>query len=133
MTQSYITLIPKNGQDLTNVKNYRPISLLNSDYKILSKILTSRLKPRITMLVHKDQQCAVKERKIHTHLHNIRDLITYCREKLTKAYILSIDQEKAFDRVDHNFLHLVLRECNLGQYVRDWVKIMYIILPVKCW
>ena len=62
MTQSYITLIPKNDQDLTKVKNYRPISLLNSDYKILSKILTNRLKPRMTMLLHKDQQCAVKER-----------------------------------------------------------------------
>ena len=71
MTQSYITLIPKDGQDLTKVKNYRPISLLNSDYKILSKILTSRLKPQMNKLIHKDQQCAVKERKIHTHLHNI--------------------------------------------------------------
>ena len=76
-------------------------------------------------LIYKDQQCAVKGRKIHTHLHNIRDLITYCREKRTKAYILSIDQEKAFDRVDHNFLRLVLKECNLGKYFRDWVQIMY--------
>ena len=71
MTQSCITLIPKDGQDLTKVKNYRPISLLNSDYKILSKILTSRLKPQMNTLIHRDLQCAIKRRKIHIHLHNI--------------------------------------------------------------
>ena len=74
-------------------------------------------------LIYKDQQCAVKGREIH--LHNIRNLITYCRDKQTKACILSIDQKKAFDRVDHNFLRLVLKECNIGKYFRDWVQIMY--------
>ena len=99
---------------------------MNSDYKIVSKILTSRLKPQMNTLIYKDQQCAAKGRKIHTqHLHNIRDLITYCGDKQTKAYILSIDQEKAFDRVDHNFLRVVLKECYLGKYFRDWVQIMY--------
>ena len=75
MTQSCITLIPKDGQDLTKVKNYRLISLLNSDYKILSKILTSRLKPQMNTLIHRDQQCAVKRRKEHTHLHNISNIL----------------------------------------------------------
>ncbi|KAK3738117.1 hypothetical protein RRG08_027730 [Elysia crispata] len=64
-------------------------------------------------LVHEDQQCPVKGHKIQNHLPNIREIITYCNAKETPARILSLDQEKAFDRVSHSFLHKVLEASNL--------------------
>ena len=76
-------------------------------------------------LVHEDQQCAVKGRKIQNHLHNIREIITYCRIKGLPARILSLDQEKAFDRVSHSFLHKILEASNISRYVRDWIQILY--------
>ena len=125
MKLSYITLLPKDLANRTEVSKYRPVSLLNADYKIISKILTSRLQPVMHKLVHEDQQCAVKGRKIQNHLHNIREIITYCRIKNIPARILSLDQEKAFDRVSHSFLHKVLEASNISQYVGDWIKILY--------
>ena len=76
-------------------------------------------------LVHKDQQCAVKRRKIQNHLHNIREVITCCKVKEIPARILSLDQEKAFDRVSHSFLHKVLEASNLVEYFREWIRILY--------
>ena len=124
MKLSYITLLPKDLDNRTEVSKYRPVSLLNADYKIISKILTSRIQPVMHKLVHKDQQCAVKGRKIQNHLQNIREIITYCNVKGVPARILSLDQEKAFDRVSHSFLHKVLERSNIGKYVRDCVRIL---------
>ena len=105
-----------------------PVSLLNADYKIISKILTSRMQPVMHKLVHEDQQCAVKGRKIQNHLHNIREIITYCR---VKARNLSLDQEKAFDRVSHSFLHKILEANNISKLSRIGFESCMIIPVAK--
>ena len=125
MKLSYITLLPKDEKNRTEVSKYRPVSLLNTDYKVISKILTARLRKIMYKLVHKDQQCAVKGRKIQNHLHNIREIITYCKVKGTPVRIVSLDQEKAFDRVSHSFLHKVMEASNLSGYFREWIRILY--------
>ena len=125
MKLSYITLLPKDEKNRTEVSKYRPVSLLNTDYKVISKILTARLRKVMNKLVHKGQQCAVKGRKIQNHLHNIREIITYCKVKGTPARIVSLDQEKAFDRVSHSFLHKVMKASNLRSYFREWIRILY--------
>ena len=56
MKLSYITLLPKDEKNRTEVSKYRPVSLLNTDYKVISKILTARLRKVMNKLVHKDQQ-----------------------------------------------------------------------------
>ena len=114
MKLSYITLLPKDEKYRKEVSKYRPVSLLNTDYKVISKMLTLRLRKVMHKLVHKDQQCAVKGRKVQNHLHNIREIITYCKVKETPARIISLDQEKAFDRVSHSFLHKVMEASNLS-------------------
>ncbi|KAK3761426.1 hypothetical protein RRG08_066686 [Elysia crispata] len=112
MKLSYITLLSKDEKNRTEVSKYKSVSLLNTEYKVISNILKSRLKV-MHKLVHKDQQCAVKGRKIQNHLHNIREIITYCKVKETPARIISLDQEKAFYRVSHSFLHKVMEARNL--------------------
>ena len=125
MNTSYITLLPKKDTDKTQLKNYRPISLLNTDYKILTKTLANKLKPHLNTLIHVNQQCSIKGRDINNHNHLIRDIIQYTSEKQIQTCILSLDQEKAFDRVDHAYLHKILQHNKLGEYFCNWVKILY--------
>ena len=125
LSLSYITLIPKDNPDKTQMKNYRPISLLNVDYKIISKTITNKLQPYMSKLIHADQQCSIIGRKIQNHLHFIRDIITYTQEKQMHAAIISLDQEKAFDRVAHDYLFKTITAHNLGTYIETWIKTLY--------
>ena len=125
MNTSYITLLPKKDTDRTQLKNHRPISLLNTDYKILTKTLANKLKPHLNTLIHTNQQCNIKGRNIQNHNHFIRDLIQYTNDKNIQTCILSLDQEKAFDRVDHTYLHTILQHNKLGDYFCNWVRILY--------
>ena len=63
--------------------------------------------------------------KNHTHL--LRDIIQYSTQKKTQLAILSIDQQKAFDRVDHTWLMKTIDAYNLGPYLKTWIKIIFIV------
>ena len=123
--KSYITLIPKKDADHSLAKNFRPISLLNTDYKIITKTLANKIKPFLHTIIKSDQTCSIPGRTIEQNTHFIRDIIYYTKSTRNPAYILSIDQEKAFDRLAHNYIHKVLEKSNLGEYYRKWVKIIY--------
>ena len=123
--EAYITVLEKSPNDRTSVGGYRPISLLNTDYKILAKILVNKIQPHLHTIVHPNQYCSIPGRNIETLNHNIRDIITYAHLKNTQAALLSIDQEKAFDRVAHSYLFEVLRKCNLGSHFEGWVRLLY--------
>lgn len=79
--QSYITLICKDPENSTNVKNYRPISLLNYDYKLISKVIINRVKKVLEYIVHPVQTCSVPGRSIFDNLHLMRNIIDYCEQK----------------------------------------------------
>ena len=125
LTLSYITVLPKDNPDKTSLKNYRPISLLNVDYKIISKTISNKLRPIMGTIINDDQQCSVKDRKIQNHLHFIRDLISYCNHKNIKCAMISLDQEKAFDRVAHDYMFKALAAYNISNYIINWIKILY--------
>ena len=104
MHQAIITLIPKKG-DLNQLKYWRPIFLLCVDYKILTKILSNRLKTILPHIILEEQNCSVPQRTIFNNLFLTRDTIKVSKEKNIKLYLLQIDQENAFDKVDHDFLY----------------------------
>ena len=85
--QAVVSLLAKDG-DLRDIRNWRPISLCNCDYKLLTKILANRLADAMPYLVAKTQVCSVKGRQIQHHTLLIRELITHCNSKKAKAYIL---------------------------------------------
>ena len=68
MTQGLITLLYKEKGDAALLKNWRPVTLMNVDYKILTKVLTNRLKPHMDKLVSIEQACGVPSRTIHDQL-----------------------------------------------------------------
>ena len=124
-SEAYITVLEKNPDDRISVGGYRPISLLNTDYKILTKILVNKLQPYLHTLLHENQFCGIPGRNIETLNHTIRDIIIYTHIKNMQAALLSIDQEKAFDRVDHGYLFKVLRKNNVGSQIEGWVRLLY--------
>ena len=106
-------------------KNWRPISLLNCDYKLASKIITDRLKQLMPSIVHSDQTCSVINRTIFSNLHLIRYTLDMINKTDETGIFVSLDQMKAFDRVDHDFLMRVLSKFGFGPSFCRWVSIFY--------
>ena len=101
------------------------MSLHNIDYKILSKVLSMRLRAVIGDIVHSDQTCSIPGRSILDNVHLIRNLIEYTNDKNNGATIISLDQSKAFDRVSHEYLFKVLHTFGFGEQFISLVKLLY--------
>lgn len=120
-----ITLIPKKDKDRRFIKNWRPISLLNVDYKIISKTLAIRLQSVIGTIIHSDQKGFIKGRNIGDGLREIDDLIQFYSDQNYPGIILSLDFEKAFDSLRWDFLIQTLETFGFGQNFRNWAKILF--------
>ena len=119
-----VTLLYKKG-DKTDLKNWRPITLLNVDCKLFSKLLTSRMSMVLGEVIHPDQTCALPGRRITDNLILIRDTICYARDRNMRLLILNLDFEKAFDRVSHQYLFKVLLKLGFPGRFIAWVGLLY--------
>ena len=120
-----ITLICKDENKPEMLKNWRPISLLNVDYKIISKVLTSRLSKVLHKLVNIDQTSSVPGRSILDNCHLFRNIIDYIDEKPCNISFISLDQEKAFDYINHEYMFSCLESYNISPVFINWVKTLY--------
>ncbi len=108
-----ISLLYKKN-DKMDTKNWCPISLLCTDYKILLKVLTNRLKSVLSSVVSPSQVCGVPGRFSGEHIRLLQDIINYSNSSAIGAALISLDQEKAFDRVEWSFMLKVLWQMNFG-------------------
>ena len=99
-----IILLPKKDRDPYFVKNHRPISLLNTDYKIIAKVMANRLKIFLHEIINDDQTGFMKGRNIGCNIRTIIDLIEYCNGNDIPGSIVLLDIEKTFDSVEHDYL-----------------------------
>lgn len=119
-----ISLIYKKGDRLLH-KNWRPISLLNVDYKLCARALAGRLLNVLQHVIHPDQTCGVRGRYIGENVALLRDVVHYVNENNLPAAVLALDQEKAFDRIDWDFLLSTLDHMGFGPSFISWVKLLY--------
>ena len=120
-----ITLLQKKGKDRLDIANWRPITLLNIDYKLLTKTLGQRLKTVFPGLIHKDQNGFVPGGSIFYSSHTIRDVLFYCKKENVDLILLALDYSKAFDSVDFQFIHKTFQIFNFGENFKKWIKIIY--------
>jgi len=117
-----LTLLPKKG-DLEDIKCWRPVSLLCSDYKLLSKVLANRLANVMDSVVHPDQTYCVPGRSIFDNIFFY--LIEVSKMLNLNCGFISLDQEKAFDRIEHCFLWKVLNAFGFSESFINYIKVLY--------
>ncbi|CAI5747278.1 unnamed protein product [Peronospora destructor] len=105
--KSAVILLHKKGS-CADPGNYRPISLMQVDVKVLSKALTFRLQTVIGKLIHPDQKGFVRGRSIHHHVRFLADLQDFVTRLDEEAYALFLDFQKAFDRVNWDYMFKLL-------------------------
>lgn len=120
-----VKLIYKRKGDIADLKNYRPITMLNTDFKILSKILANRLKKILPNIIQTNQAYAIPGRDITDTISSIRDVVSYMITEKKSGYVISLDLEKAFDRVEHEYLFRILQQFGFGDNFIKWLKILY--------
>ena len=118
-----IRLIPKKG-NIKLLKNWRPISLLNCFYKIISRAIGARLKKVMDQLTPICQKGYSPTRRCQEVLINIIEGIEECKRRNIKGALLSLDIKKAFDTIGHNFINKVLEFYNFGPKFKKWIKLL---------
>lgn len=122
--QVIITLIPKQKDKLEYLKYWKPISLLCTDYKILTNILANRLKQILPDIISQEQNYTIPQTTIFNNLFLTRDLI-YAKEEKNKFYLLQIDQEKVFDKTDRPFLYQTMEKLGFSKNYIELIEILY--------
>ena len=129
-SSAILTLLYKEGDKL-DLANWRPLSLLTADYKFIAKSIATRIRPFLSTLIHSDQTCSVPTRTIHTNLYLLRDIITFAHHKRQPTFILSLDFQKAFDMIDHDYMLQTLTRFNFGPIFLRYIKTIYTDISSK--
>ena len=123
--RAVLTLIPKAGKDIRYLKNWRPISLLNTDYKILAKILANRIQKVMPFIVSNDQVGYIKGRNIGDNIRTMLDILEITKNENDPGLMVLIDFEKAFDTISWGFLYETLTFFNFGNTFINYIKLLY--------
>ena len=123
--KSSVTRLVYKRDDRKDLKNWRPISLLNVDYKICSKAFSLRLARVLSSIISPDQTCSVPGRSIASNLALLRDTLDYIDRTGETGILVSLDQEKAFDRVSRSFLMTLLEHYGFGPSFCNCIRTLY--------
>ena len=125
MKQGLISLIPKPSKDLLYLDNWRPITLLNSDYKLLVALYAKRLKFCLEEIISTTQSGFMKGRHISNNIRLVLDMLDYPELLEDKALILFLDFYKAFDTVEHPFIFEALQHFGFEENFRNIINVLY--------
>ena len=124
LMEANISLVPKKGKTPEECSSYRPI-VLNLDMKLLAKVLALRMEKILPNTITNDQTGFIQERYSS---HNVRRLISIIQHSSIyspEALVISLDAEKAFDRLECPYLFSVLHKFGLGDVFVKWIQIIY--------
>ncbi|CAM4528296.1 unnamed protein product, partial [Lepidochelys olivacea] len=127
--QAVLALLPKKG-DLHELRNWCPVLLLSTDYKIVAKAISLRLGSMMADVIHPDQTCTVPGRSIFDNLFLVRDLLELRHRDSLSFALLSLDQEKAFNRVNDGYLLGTMQVFGFGPQFVSFLQVLY--ASVEC-
>ena len=120
-----ITLIEKKGKDRTFIENWRPISLVNVDATIMSKLIASWIKNVLPGIIHYHQTGYVKDRYIGETIRSIFDIMQFTDTENVPGIMIFLDFQNAFDSVEWDFMLGCLEAFNFGPDFIRWIKTFY--------
>ncbi len=122
LSQGKITIIPKPKKYLLLIENWRPISLLNNDYKILALILSKRIKNVLNSIIDETQSGFLNNRHISNNIRLVLDILDYLNLISDDSFLLFLDFYKAFDTLEHHFNFQCLEKFVYG---------IFFVVPLK--
>ena len=111
--------------DRRDISNYRPITLLNCDYKIYSKAIAVRLSTVVPQIIHDSQAAFLPGRHIENQTQLCRVMTDYCEATESNGVLISLDQEKAYDRIKHDYLWTTLARFHIPRSLIKRIKRLY--------
>uniref|UniRef100_A0A669B786 Reverse transcriptase domain-containing protein n=1 Tax=Oreochromis niloticus TaxID=8128 RepID=A0A669B786_ORENI len=131
LSSANISLFHKKDKPADQCASYCPVSLINVDSKVLSKILSNRLENYIPKLIKADQMGLIKNRESITNMRKLLNIIEHCNVTKTQGLVVSLDVEKAFDRVEWTYMFAVMEKFGLGRVFIDMIRLLY-VTPRAC-
>lgn len=127
MRQAIISLLLKKDKNPLSCSSYRPVSLLNTDVKILAKVLALRLEHVTPTIISPDQTGFIKKRFSFSNVRRLFNILygPAPPDSTNTEVILSLDAEKAFDRVEWDYLFETLKRFCFGPKFITWIKVLY--------
>ena len=129
--QGILNLIPKANKDTRLIKNLRPITLLNTDYKIIEKAIANQMIPALETIIHQDQRGFMKERRISVNIRKMLDIMHQAQKEDLESVVLSLDFVKCFDKCSFKILHGSLEFFGFGQNVKNGHRYYMTVLLSK--
>ena len=123
--QGIITCIPKEGKPKQFLKNWRPICLLNTVYKLASGTIANRLKSTLNKLVNNDQTGFIKGSYMGDNTRLLYDIMSYTDCNQIPGLLMLIDFEKAFDTLSFSFIKQVFDFFNFGPMFKNWIALFF--------
>ena len=121
LNSTFIVMVPKKeGAD--DFKDFRPISLVGSLYKLIAKVLANRLKKVMSRLVNKAQNVFVEGRQILDASLIANEAIDSMTRRKEKGILCKLDVEKAYDKLNWKFFLTVLMEMGFGSTSIGWIQ-----------
>jgi len=112
-------------KDRHRIENYRPITLVNTDYKILTKSIAIKLGEVAPSLIHKNQNGFIPGRGLYDATRTSQMAVDFCETFEINGCIISLDQEKAYDKIAHDYLWKTLEKYGFPQVFINLIKSIY--------
>ena len=125
MKEGIIVLLPKSKKPREQIKSYRPITLLNVKYKIISGTIANRLKIALNNIIDLNQTAFLKNRYIGDNIRMIYDAIQCMANEQLSGILLSLDIESAFDSVSWDFVRKALKKYDFPSDIVKWFNVLY--------
>ncbi len=123
--EANICVVLKKGKDTGDPSNYRPISLLNLDHKIFTKVLASRLNKHIETIIHSDQVGFIPGRHSFSNVRHLMNILCSVKSDYINGAVLTLDAQKAFDSIEWPYLFEAMRRFGFGETFVNWIKMIY--------
>lgn len=124
--EGIITLIPKKGKSPHSYKGWRPITLLNADFKIISTVISKRLQNLMSTLINPAQTAYTSGRFIGENTRLVYDIIHWTKHNNKPGTIVAADFEAAFESIAWDYLRLVINELNFGPNIKQMINHLYL-------